>query len=127
MNKLLIIVLIVLVCGCIYKAGQPREEKLVRIDGVDKIVMHEPHRYSFLVDGKFQTYTIWSGRADCVEFVKLIDGEKPWVEAHYESKFLDGWKCCWMIIHANPSNINGGGWDHGKFGKGQTVVIEQGD
>ncbi len=50
-------------------------------------------------------------------------GKPMWYEGHRKPKFFGGWKDLELHIHS-PTDINGGGWDEGKHGKGQTNVIE---
>ena len=66
------------------------------------------------------------GTNESVSFVYDVpQSKKPWAEIYEEYRFLDGFKCMWMTIHVHSANeINGGGWDRGKFGSGQNVVIE---
>jgi len=113
---------------------------------VDRVLMHEPHRYTFLVQRDDNTVgqivISVPPQADSYPDVTIrtdapADG-KMWVEFNCVdgTMFVD---TCpdpknfmtsrvyanSMTIHIHRiDEISGGGWDHGKHGRGQTNVIE---
>lgn len=93
--------------------------------GVERILMHEPHRYSFFIEGQTRVLTVNVISRDEV-YVKpdVAPGEKCWIEvgAPWVQNECQRIK---LVIHLHSfKEINGAGWNHGKFGHGETVVIE---
>lgn len=124
---LVLLSLVVLIGSCVYSGvrhhGESQEET---VRDIHRIMMHEPHSYSFLLDdGQFHRYTIQRGsRSADILYDAPSDGY-CWAEVHYSHYFGDGMMCDRIKLHIHsPQEINGGGWNHGKLGKGQTVVVE---
>jgi hypothetical protein len=113
-----------LIVYALYRTANPPPAVLSQLRGVDKIVMHETFKYSFLVEGRFHTYS--TNNANGVELKSDVpEKEKDWVEIYTQDVFIDGPKTTYMIIHIhNPNDITAGGWNHGKFGQGMNTVIE---
>jgi hypothetical protein len=115
------------------RAKDPNSLKVVNIS---RIFMHENNMFSFLVPGKhdgnyvLKTYNslVRGGTKDGDENMRRIQSgvvfrfdvlpDKPmWVEVS-----SDGWL---EVVHAHsPASIEGAGWNRGKNGAGQTVVVE---
>jgi hypothetical protein len=118
-------IVILLIGSCMFQASKPRPTKEELVENIDRIVMHETNYYSFLVGEKFRSFrTMCMG--DGVEFkFDVPASKKPYAVVYWEDKFLDGWRCMYITIHChNPQDIYAGGWNHGKFGKGQNTIIE---
>lgn len=129
MNKILWTIsgigVITLLCWGLQRAPLP-EERVVKIVNIDRIMLHTTTKYSFLVDGFWQTHGIHDVDQMRVQFLfDVPDDKKDWVEIYQNKLFLGDWKNDYMVIHVhNAGDIYGGDWDHGKFGKGQNVVID---
>lgn len=105
----------------------PSETK--RLDGVTRVMMHEPWRYTFLMEdsGRITQRTI--GQNPCgnvpVLFQDVPTGHPMWVE--YRTVRSGKTDVCdeLITIHIHSvADINGAGWNHGKYGSGQTTVVE---
>jgi hypothetical protein len=123
-------VFLFLVCfiigNCIKTLSQPEITRVDTIKDIDRIIMHERDSYSFLVGDHWEAAATW-GCHDSQPTKVLYDAGdgKCWAEKHYTKYAIDGWQCTGIILHIhNPQEINPGGWDHGKFGRGQNVEIE---
>ncbi len=114
-------------------------------ESVDRIMMHEPGRYTFFVerpDGSVAQLILTNGCGSCGEGVTIMrdvpSDERMWVEYSCGSngyptqcKQIPTGFSYWsaypakIVIHIHGlADINGAGWDHGKFGRGQTTVVE---
>lgn len=123
------VILALLIAGCSF--GQMTDE---RIDDVARVFWHEGHRYSILVETGDNTYRTVSlphypcawgtGAVSVVSDVPT--NEKMWVELRVERGSNFSADCFEKIaIHVHsPKEVEGGGWNHGKFGTGTTSVIE---
>ena len=100
----------------------------VRLDNVVRVLMHQPGEYSIITKG------IGADSADLpMQYIRshhtslrqdVASKKSMWVEyfppAGEPSYAMDS-----LVIHLHSAEeINGAGWNHGKFGSGQTVVIE---
>ena len=112
------------------------------INGVQRILMHEPKRYTFLVKqpnsdtlASLSSGDLWGGGRMPRQFIFIADvpGDKEmWLNLKYvvASKQEEGErkaikKYDTMEIHVHTAkDVNGAGWDHGKYGQGQTTTIE---
>lgn len=108
------------------------EEK--RIDNVVRVFWHENTKYSVIVrkhgSAEIETFVLKEsmcgdnprGKVRIVADVPL--GNTMWVR--YVTNFNWNLDCLEVLeIHVHSEkDIIGGGWNHGKFGSGQTVVIE---
>jgi hypothetical protein len=116
---------ILLFAGC----GELEPDHEVVIRDVVQVNWHEQTRYTFWVQkaGSSEIDRITIDFND--EPRRLADVppfEKNWVKytAHYV-RGMNGAICNKGEIHLhNVKDIQGGGWDHGKFGRGTTSVIE---
>lgn len=120
--KYFLLVLLLLCVGC----TEPVTTK--RIDHIERILMHNSGSYTvFSKDPNTSKL-----REDFVKYCKVdliadLDKDKEcygtityqprneWAETNYISAEFH--------IHS-AKEINGAGWDHGKFGKGQTAEVE---
>ena len=106
------------------KESSPQTEK---IQNIVRIFMHEPLNYTVMI------------QKDSLNECKMITFEQPITKVHFIADVPDSslswvivkqdnhrmlrYKELWFHIH-NPEDIEGGGWNHGKGGKGETIVIE---
>jgi len=113
-----------LAIGC---SGQIIEGKILN---VERVYWHEGCFYSFTVpiENSVGFHNVSAPRGLCDrDNVSIIPdvptGEKMWVHYVIEKRvdtYLDK-----LEIHVHAvTDINGGGWNHGKLGTGQTTVIE---
>jgi len=117
-----------------------------RIDGVVRILMHEPRDYTLLVQvpqssviiqKRLQTCYKHVGKGGATEdftiYADVVDESTNWAEYKTTTEALiwEGYDQnapgtdCLLAIHIHSAtDIHGAGWNHGKFGGGQTVVID---
>lgn len=114
------IALALIVSGC----ETPSDEK---IENVIRVFMHEPNKFSFMIQtqesSEIRMITL-EGKAEFI--ADALETEKMWVIARGRQVHYGGYVSVNRLeIHIHsPKDINGAGWDHGKFGSGQTQVIE---
>jgi len=102
-----------------------------RFDNVERVFMHEVKNYSILyredASAELQQQNFcrdWPG-VEVRLFTDVPEGKPIWARAVYAVERLgdEYWKELEIHVHA-ATDINAGGWNHGKFGQGQTVVVE---
>ncbi len=129
-RNVLAVVICALMVGC--SSGEVSDE---RINNVVRVFWHEHDRYSVLVERSEGVYSIVSLPANvCVHngaMVLIIADvparEKMWVSAKIKRGASNDVNPCIkkMEIHVHsPKDVEGAAWNHGKFGSGQTSVIE---
>ncbi len=111
-------------------AGCTKYSDPYRVENVTRVLMHEPSRYTLLTalpDGRIEQHT-YGGYGLCYKPPDLyhdVPPDKPiWAELREAN---DGCTPCTYVasIHLHSvEEINGAGWNHGKFGNGQTTVVE---
>lgn len=123
-TNMFFILVLVFFCGC--DSSITKENERTQI--VERIFMHEPTKYSFLYfkpstnELKTATYGIDQEHLKIIPDVKLEN--KPWFYyAEFKGHNRFGYHI--LIIHLrNVSDIQGAGWNHGKFGRGQTIIVQ---
>ncbi len=94
--------------------------------GVKKLLVHEGGVYSVFVPSEKGGY-VQKGlvRCEATFFDDVPQEEDMWAEEVYDLSDMNGLHNahCYFHIHS-LKEINGGGWNHGKSGSGQTNVIE---
>jgi hypothetical protein len=110
-------------CGDCAKEQVP---EVIRLEGQLRILMHEQGRYTIFEEMpnglvRQHSFEICRDHKDPVITHGLPVKQPTWVEYQREQG-----GCNRLIaIHLHSvSEINGAGWNHGKFGRGQTTVIE---
>jgi hypothetical protein len=101
----------------------PKQEK---IENVVRIFMHEPGHYSLMIQlsGSISATMRTVNLSGC-EPKFIMDAPKDgemWVYIEYPRLENDNRGIADFHIHSE-NDIDGGGWNHGKFGSGQTQVI----
>lgn len=122
-KKLMLLVLlpIVLLLGCTKKFDNKIE--------VIRIFMHEPTRYSFIIrdnssrELKIKTVDMNGRREGIKIYADVATTENMWIRHYGQNEFLSPIEFLEIHIHG-VYEIEGGGWNHGKFGRGTTTVIE---
>ena len=131
MKKALWFVTLTLLVGCNCSNSEYTEMPDEKIGGVVRIFMHEPSRYSVMVQdpnsselktAEFNLYNFCRAKI----IADVPKDEKRWIslksKKHNVSKrtYYTSFE---LHIHS-AEDINGAGWSHGKFGSGTTTVIE---
>ena len=125
----LIVVTLLIGCNCSNSAYTKMPDE--KIENVVRIFMHEPSRYSIMIQDpnsselktmQFNLYNFC--RAKIVADVPK--NEKMWIflksKKHNVNK--DTYYTSFELHVRSAEDINGAGWNHGKFGSGTTTVIE---
>lgn len=99
-----------------------------RFDNVTRVFWHENTRYSihFEQDGSKEIQVKTFTRVEKVKLIKDVSTEEHmWVRA-VGGKVLLGFTFYSLLeIHVHSEkDVEGGAWDHGKNGSGNTVVIQ---
>ena len=108
------------------------QTELQRIDHVGRVFLHEYGRYTLLVEETGGTVIQWrfGNQFECNREPNLIadvpKNEPMWAEYYVLLGGMWAADCeQLMSIHLHSAqDINGAGWNHGKFGSGQTTVVE---
>ncbi len=121
---LLVIAMISISVGCDHKI------EAVQINNVVRVFWHEGTRYSVQVrepgSTEIKTYVLhgYMCTGEPQIFADVAAENRMWVKYVMDRNWdLD---CLQSLeIHVwSEADIEGGGWDHGKFGRGQTSVIK---
>lgn len=120
--------IIVAVWFCITLCQKPEgfDEK-EHIQYVDRVFMGEPNDYTFIITHEDKSNTVWRVKSHFMH-VEIFN-DVPSHERMYV-KYKKVWKqgeaiYQYIYIHIHDlKDVEGGGWDHGKFGQGRTQVIE---
>lgn len=101
-----------------------------KVENIARIFMHEPGVYSFLIADKDGILHPTDNYRYSPEHVKMPSdvpkGKLKWAREYYAldprwpqnpTRYLE------IHIHSEK-DIEGGGYNHGKFGRGQTSVVE---
>ena len=109
-------------------AGPKPEPTRERIENVQRIFYHEGSRYTLMiVDPETKQATMRTFYGQVALFFDISNGEPMWalyeVTDFYQD--IDKWIPIYRLkIHmTSPSAVEGGAWNHGKFGSGSTEVI----
>lgn len=97
-------------------------KKSEKYENILRVFLHEKHRVGFFIKNRNTLINIY---ATDIRFIADVDPELPMWAIYYE-KSENNWSRWFELdvhIH-NVTEINGGHWDRGKNGKGNTVVIE---
>ena len=92
-----------------------------------RIFMHEPGRYSFMIQlSDSDVVTMRTFRLFNCETRFILDvpqDEKMWAYIQEKGKGPEYRTFVDLHIHS-VRDMEGAGWDHGKFGRGQTHIIQ---
>lgn len=118
-NLIILTIILTAIGGCC--DAQEKNTDPVRLY-FERIFMNESHRYTLLTDGIPQEidvdtrttiqffYDVPENKPMYIIYIKDCQGGTPYYTTLY------------IHIHS-VRDINGGGWNHGKFGHGKTTVI----
>jgi hypothetical protein len=104
----------ILASGCAQKYNIKKQDNILRV------FMHEPNDYSIMYKQIDELKTIRIGRARVMADVP--EGKPMWAK-WLEADDSHHNKCEAEIHIHSPKDIDGGAWNHGKRGRGQTVVL----
>jgi len=128
--------MVVLCSLCLFAACQPagnEEQKplvTTTVKNIERVLMHEPGEYTFFYTNPQDPKELLSFRVESIRKLKIFQDvsseEKSWLTivsrggCEYSCYGVES-----LEIHLHfAEEINGAGWNHGKFGRGQTTVIE---
>lgn len=114
-------------CDC-GNSTPPKSPKIDIYRNVDRVFMHEPGQYTFLVSDDTKRLWLITPRTTSGYFLIFADvsaNEPMWAKVTYDETkdFYEGRTEVEIHIHS-AKEIDGAGWDFGKQGKGQTVPVE---
>jgi len=122
------VVVLVGVVGSI--ACKPAEIKETRFDNIVRVFWHEENRYSVMLsEPTTNRLKIVSFPEDGsnVELIRDVPAGSPmWAESRIKERGWGGPETILSLrIHIHSEkDIVGGGWNHGKLGRGKTTVVE---
>jgi hypothetical protein len=88
---------------------------------VQKVFMNESTRFTFLVDDSLKEVNLLHGD---VKIYFDIKSDAPMYIVYHQECIGGTLSINYLEMHLHSKDdLNGGGWDHGKFGRGQTNVI----
>jgi len=127
MKKLFAIISLLALCSCEESNKDSGEKsKVTKYSHVEKVFVHEPGRYSILVrceKDKELVPVIFSRYINYRLFDDVPFEEPMW--AIFTEYTIRSAKTSDLEIHIHSlKDLNGGGWDHGKEGKGTTNTVE---
>lgn len=125
-----IMIMIMLIGGCVYDCHKNKVIHAREKTPIEAVYYHEGHSYSVAVkQGNIieiipvpMTWSKKDKKYTVTIINDVMDDEKSWVAWEYSN--IIG-KEGWAEIHIRDMNdIQGGRWNHGKFGHGQTNRIQ---
>ena len=116
----IVVIITILICSC----SCPDLDVKPQVTLCERVFMNESHRFTFLTDGRLKEVRVNNFPADVKIVYDILPGESMFYS--YQQYCSGGTTMTkWLEIHVRSVNdINGGSWNHGKFGKGQTNVIQ---
>ena len=119
-NKMLIIILGVLLCGC-------SDTEMMEENTAQAIYWHESNRYTaaIVTNGVVEMLRIPRvGHCKVALYLDLNDGELPWYKCKWLYNAFSGNHSAKCEIHIKDiDSLMTAGWSHGKFGRGSTTRI----
>lgn len=105
-------------------APKPKVEKKIFFD---RIFLHETNHYSVFTVEEDKSVTFKSFHPFTYQKITLFcdveKGDRMWAEEWKNGNWVDTTLDAAIHIHS-LDDLNGAGWNHGKFGNGMTVPIE---
>lgn len=123
MKRFLFLILITTLSGCAME--RMTQERVVEIQ---RVYMNEPGVYSFMYKNDNQIGVFGGGSTPYYHysiFDDVSEGKPMWVkiiQGVYPSGYVDEVRYE-AHIHS-VKEVEGGGWDHGKSGRGTNVVVQ---
>lgn len=128
-NKILWVVVAITVSltmiGC-QDLNRERIRKRDKIEHVARILMQNPHQFSLIVpNGRPNEYTVKEIEVTDAIFITDVPQDLDcWIEEIQLGSAPSTEKTLGNFHLHQIGEVEGGGWDHGKFGRGHTAVIE---
>jgi len=121
--KKIYIIIVALLCMFLFSCGTVNTYKEKR--ECVAVWFHENNRYSVSVlNNKVLTNITFQHGVPVEVIFNLKEGEPLWYETNYTwNSFYGTTKGYIKIYVRNINDINGAGWNHGKFGSGRTTRI----
>jgi len=120
MKRYILFIALLSVC---FLAACSYEKEPVTVENVKRVFMHEEKHYSFLYASPNNPNELQGFTLREVIRVKIITDVSP--EEDIWLKYTEFGSSYDLELHLHSAeDINGAGWNHGKFGSGQTVVVE---
>jgi hypothetical protein len=95
-----------------------------KISGITRIMMNEPRKYTYFLSKVSKPQVLQMGDLPDI----LYDAPKEsgmWIDYICQKRRDGRVDSCRYVIHLHSiKELEGGGWDHGKFGQGQTIPLE---
>ncbi len=121
---------LILGSGCAKSPTPKAPEEQVRINIV-RAFMSESDRFIFLVDGVrtevvIKNIRVVGGKMPRI-FRDVPSSESIWIKLEADDVCINKHHCSTteLEIHLhNETDLNSAGWNHGKFGQGETTVLE---
>ncbi|MDP3792528.1 MAG: hypothetical protein Q8Q89_02245 [bacterium] len=138
----LVCFLVLFLFGCEERTRENTNPESTVVSGITRILMHETNSFTFLVE-RADTHKVGQLRiyaSKTTLFSDLKEDEPIRVEyrcrsssrnEYYQCKSIPADFSIWsthpaeLTIHLHSTKeVDGGGWNHGKFGQGSTTVIQ---
>ena len=114
------------------KADERKMKDEIIVKNVKRVFMHDPGRYSVLVQDpgslEYKPLNVpgWGSASNCHSiriFGDVPESDSIWLRFHYIGEAGDLQRELEIHIRSEK-DIEGGGWDHGKHGRGQTNILQ---
>lgn len=130
---ILVLVAIIVIFTSVGCSDGPREN--VVIENVVRVLYHEYNRYTFFtqpggINSEIFKKTVdfgqYNNEDEKIHILPDVEaGRKNWVRYGFYISGSGSWTLIDAEIHIHSEkDIEGGGWNHGKFGSGATSVID---
>jgi len=113
----------VLIISLLFTVGCAQHKTGERTVEVQRVFMHNPGVYSGMYVDSEKNVRVIGGYGATTLIIDIPEDRPMWVK---ETKFSDGIDSYWKYeFHVHSiKEVDGGGWNHGKFGSGQTSVVK---
>ena len=115
---------LLMLSACAGPKPQPTSE---HIENIQRVFYHEASRYTLMIVDPETKQATMRTFDNVVLIFDVSDGEPMWA-LYTVTDFFRGISK-WILIYqlkihmSSPSAVEGGAWNHGKFGSGSTEVI----
>ena len=97
-----------------------------KVEHVRRVFMHDPEQYSVMVVGDTaEMKLLYLGRCSAKFVTDVPKDSDMWLFMHWTPpSSTSGINSCDVVFHIHATeDVNGAGWNHGKFGSGMTNVV----
>jgi hypothetical protein len=100
--------------------------KMIRIDNIRRVFYHTGQEYNVMYETVMEELVTVAWNQPTRIFADVPADQPMWAEKYDRGPNFDGSYDKWCVIHIHSAkDMNGAGWDRGKFGKGTTNVIAE--